>query len=171
MHLFRHGREPHAVLLYNTKSADTVIPAAVFHPLIDDKQTFDIVATVWLRTNDSSSESTISESTLPAQKAIFTWKVFQGLTLKDKSIHTTVNYTSTNRNIVCFLLYLTILTYIPPPARTLILKPMIHEPPSSSYRPRLLYSIISEIIQVGEMKKSSFLHSDPGRIYLLFPPI
>ena len=91
VNLFHLGREPHAALLYKTKSADTVDPAAVVRPLIDEKQTFDIVATVWLRTNDSSSESAIS--TLPAQKAIFTGKVFQGLTLKDKAIHTTVNYT------------------------------------------------------------------------------
>jgi hypothetical protein len=92
VNLFHLGQEPHAALLYKTESAaDTVDPAAVVRPLIDEKQTFDIVATVWLRTNDSSSESTIS--TLPAQKAIFTGKVFQGLTLKDKGIHTTVNYT------------------------------------------------------------------------------
>jgi hypothetical protein len=83
-----HGREPHAALLYKPKSAETIDPAAVVRPLIDEKQTFDIVATVWLRTNDSSFEST-----LPAQKPIFTGKVFQGLTLKDKGIHTTVNYT------------------------------------------------------------------------------
>ena len=76
---------------------------------------------------------------------------------------------STNGNIVCFLLHLTILAYTPPPARTLISKPMIYEPTSSSYRPRLLYSIISVIIQVGETKKSSFLHSGPGRMYLLPP--
>jgi hypothetical protein len=88
---FHHAREPHAALLYKAKSTDTVDPAAVVRPLIDEKQTFDIVATVWLRTNDSSSESAIS--TLPAEKVIFTGKVFQNLTLKDKKIFKTVNYT------------------------------------------------------------------------------
>ena len=163
---FHHGREPDAALLYKPKSAGTIDPAAVVRPLIDEKQTFDIVATVWLRTNDSSSEST-----LPAQKPIFTGKVFQGLTLKDKGIHTTVNYTVPTEILYVFFLHLTILAYILRPARTLISKPTIYEPPSSSYQPHLLYSIISVIIQVGKTKKSSFLHSDPGRMYLLFPPI
>jgi hypothetical protein len=80
--------EHHTPLLYKTKSVGTVDPALVVRPLIDEKKTFDIVATVWVRTNNSSSRST-----LPAEKAIFTKKVFQGLTLKDKDIHTTVNYT------------------------------------------------------------------------------
>jgi hypothetical protein len=84
-------REPNAAMLYKTSADTPVDPAAVVRPLIDEKHTFDIVATVWLRTNNSSPESTIS--TLPAEKAIFTGKVFEGLTLKDKSIHTTVNYT------------------------------------------------------------------------------
>ena len=77
---------------------------------------------------------------------------------------------STNRNIVCFLLYpATHLTYILPPARTSILIAMICEPPSSSYRLHLLYSIISVTFQLGETKKSCFLLSDPGRMYLFFP--
>ena len=97
--LFHHGREPHAALLYKIKSANTVDPAAVVRPLIDEKQTFDIVATVWLRTNESDSSS---EST-PAQKAIFTGKVFQGLTLKDKGIHTTVNYSVPTEILYVFL--------------------------------------------------------------------
>lgn len=93
MNWILYWREPYATLLYKPKSADTMHPSprAVVRPLIDEKQTFDIVATVWLQTNDSSSESTIS--TLPAQKAIFTGKVFHGMTLRDKSVHTTVNYT------------------------------------------------------------------------------
>ena len=45
---------------------------------------------------------------------------------------------------------------------------MIYEPPSSSYRLHLLYSIISVIILVRELKKPSFLRSDTGRMYLLF---
>jgi hypothetical protein len=85
------GREPNAAMLYKTSADTPVNPADVVRPLIDEKQTFDIVATVWLRTNDSSSESIIS--TLPAEKAIFTGKVFEGLTLKDKGRHTIVNYT------------------------------------------------------------------------------
>ena len=89
---FHLNREPHAAFLYKSESAGTVDPAAVVRPLIDEKQTFDIVATVWLRTNDSNSESS-TISTLPVQKAIFTEKIFQGLTLKDKGIQTTVNYT------------------------------------------------------------------------------
>lgn len=102
LNLIQHGREPYAALLYKPKSADTVDPSpgAVVRPLIDEKQTFDIVATVWLRTNDLSSESTIS--TLPAQKVIFTGKVFQGLTLKDKSVHTTVNYTVSTEILYVF---------------------------------------------------------------------
>ena len=94
VNLIHHGREPHAAMLYKANSPDTADPSpgAVVRPLIDEKQTFDIVATVWLRTNDSSSsESTISS--LPVQKAIFTGTIFHGLTLKDKSIHTIVNYT------------------------------------------------------------------------------
>ena len=91
VNFFHLGREPNAALLYKTSADTPVDPAAVVRPLIDEKQTFDIVATVWLRTNDSSSESTIS--TLPAEKAIFTGKIFEGLTLKDRGIHTTVNYT------------------------------------------------------------------------------
>ena len=103
MNLIHHGREPHAALLYKPKSADAVDPGpgTVVRPLIDEKQTFDIVATVWLRTNDSISESTIS--TLPEQKPIFTAKVFQGLTLKHKSIHTTVNYTVPTEVLYVFL--------------------------------------------------------------------
>ena len=147
VNFFRHWREPHATLLYETKSADTVDPAAVVRPLIDEKQTFDIVATVWLRTNDSSSESTISM--LPAQKAIFTGKVFQGLTLKDKGIQTTVNYTVSTEILYVFVLYPTIhLAYILLPARILISKPMIYEPLLSSYRLHLLHSIILVIILV-----------------------
>ena len=106
LRLFHHGREPHAALLYKTKFADTVDPAAVVRPLIDEKQTFDIVATVWLRTNDSSSESTTSISTLPAQKVIFTGKVFRGLTLKDKGIQATVNYTVPTEILYAFVLYI-----------------------------------------------------------------
>ena len=96
-------RERHATLLYKPKSADAVDPnpGAVVRPLIDEKQKFDIVATVWLRTNDSNSESTIS--TLPAETAIFTGKVFHGLTLKDKSIHTTVNYIVPTEILYVFL--------------------------------------------------------------------
>ena len=103
MNLIHHGREPHAALLYKPKSADAADPGpeTVVRPLIDEKQTFDIVATVWLRTNDSSYESTIS--TLPEQKPIFTGKVFQGLTLKHKSIHTTVNYTVPTEVLYVFL--------------------------------------------------------------------
>ena len=72
VNLFHHGREPHAALLYKPKSTDAVDPSsgAVFRPLIDEKQTFDIVATVWLQTNDSDSESTILM--LPAETPIFT---------------------------------------------------------------------------------------------------
>ena len=87
---FHHIREPYTSLLYKSNTVNPS-PRAVVRPLIDEKQTFDIVATVWLRTNDLSSGSTTSP--LPAEKAIFTGKVFQGLTLKQKSIHTTVNYT------------------------------------------------------------------------------
>ena len=100
--MIHRGREPHAPLLYKPNSSDPLDPGpgAVVRPLIDEKQTFDIVATVWLRTNDSSTESTIS--TLPAQKAIFTAKVFQGLTLKHKSVHTTVNYTVSTEILYVF---------------------------------------------------------------------
>ena len=100
VNLFHHWREPHATLLYKTKSGDAVDPAAVVRPLIDEKQTFDMVATVWLRTNDPSSEFTIS--TLPAEKVIFTKKVFQGLTLKDKGIHATVKYTVPTKILYVF---------------------------------------------------------------------
>ena len=113
MNLFHNWREPHALLLYKNKSRDMVDPAAVVRPLIDEKQTFDIVATVWLRTNNSSSDSTIS--TIPPQKAIFTEKVFQGLTLKDKGIRKTVNYKVPTEILYVFFLYPTIhLPYILP---------------------------------------------------------
>lgn len=97
--LNRFHSEHHTFLLYTNKSVGTVDPALVVRPLIDEKQTFDIVATVWLRTNNSSSGSK-----LPTEKAIFTRKVFQGLTLKDKDIHTTVNYTVPTEILYVFLL-------------------------------------------------------------------
>ncbi|KAF8811336.1 hypothetical protein BYT27DRAFT_7161118 [Phlegmacium glaucopus] len=91
--------EPHKALLHKTNSGDPVV-----RPLIDEKQTFDIVATVWLRTNDSSSGSDNLDqkldananngivSTLPTERAIFTETVFKGLRLKDKEIRATVKY-------------------------------------------------------------------------------
>ena len=88
----RMSELPHAALLYKPNSStDLVDPATVIRPLIDEKQTFDIVATIWLRTSDSSSGFAIS--TLPTEMAIFTGTVFRGLRLKDKDIHATVNYT------------------------------------------------------------------------------
>ena len=75
-YLFHRMSElPQAALLYKINSStDLVDPATVIRPLIDDKQTFDVVATIWLRTSDSSSGSAIS--TLPTEKAIFTGTVF-----------------------------------------------------------------------------------------------
>ena len=168
VNMYRLKQEPHASLLYKTKSGDIVDPAAVIRPLIDEKQTFDIVATVWLRTNDDSSSGSADVSTLPVEKAIFTGKVFQGLTLKDKGIHTTVNYTVPTEILyvtffLLFLQYSSSLTFLL--ARTTISKTTTYEPPLSSYRLHLLFSITSPITRVGETKESLFLHSDPGRMY------
>lgn len=110
VNMFHHMREPHDALLYKNKSVDPVDPAMVVRPLIDAKQKFDIVATVWLRKNDSSSGSAIS--TLPAEEAIFTGTVFQGLTLKDKDIHKTVKYTVPTEILYVFFCPTSHLLYI-----------------------------------------------------------
>lgn len=84
-------------------------PQDVVRPLIDNNQTFDIIATVWLRTEQNTTANDIVETyqenwnnagagykkwTTGAlrERAIFSKTIFTGLTLKDKQLTTSVDF-------------------------------------------------------------------------------
>ncbi|KDR66890.1 hypothetical protein GALMADRAFT_232295 [Galerina marginata CBS 339.88] len=93
---YRSARDPHRAL-YQDPSLP-YRPEDVVRPLIDTNQTFDIVATVWLRKeSETQGELTTAPSDLVRddgfglfESAIYTETVFHGLRLKDKNIKTSL---------------------------------------------------------------------------------
>lgn len=83
-------------------------PNDVVKPLVDSNQTFDVVATVWLRQPiDTTLEGWhgAEGSKLLAEEAIYSDTIFRGLHLKDKNIRAAVNL-SIPTEILCVLFYM-----------------------------------------------------------------
>lgn len=64
----------------------------VVRPLIDNNQTFDVIATVWLRTEQDPGADDLAQPNEMPEKAIFSQTIFTGLTLKDKQLTTSVDF-------------------------------------------------------------------------------
>ena len=83
---------PHKWMYHNATLEEVKNRRSVVQPLIGATQTFDIVATVWIREpgdeskNEESKGDGIVESVtaLPRETSLFSDVVFRGLTLKDK---------------------------------------------------------------------------------------
>ncbi|KAG6826502.1 hypothetical protein H0H92_015575 [Tricholoma furcatifolium] len=72
-------------------SEDVTNRAAVVKPLISRQQTFDIAATVWLRTRADDGNTANEEKR--EEEALFSDIIFRGVHLSDRNLHTTVNFT------------------------------------------------------------------------------
>ncbi|KAF8815502.1 hypothetical protein BYT27DRAFT_7249163 [Phlegmacium glaucopus] len=91
------AKDPHRSL-YQDLTA-TYGQQDVVHPLVDANQTFDIVATVWLRA-DREPPANVTKDGTPVwrdplalvETAIFTETIFRGLRLRDKNVKTAVNF-------------------------------------------------------------------------------
>ncbi|KAF8962873.1 hypothetical protein BDZ97DRAFT_1920205 [Flammula alnicola] len=89
--MFNFLQGPHNALYQDPKTHYK--PHEVVRLLIDSNQTFDIVATIWLRTSGQSTLDSKGERSGPLTKeAISTDTVFRGLQLKDKNVRTSVNF-------------------------------------------------------------------------------
>ncbi|CAA7264536.1 unnamed protein product [Cyclocybe aegerita] len=84
------GRAPHWQYYYkgDEKSANM---GDVVRPLIDGNQSFDIMATVWLRSDDSTSEPNSKDSSL-IENLVFSDIIFRGLRHRDRNVRTSVQY-------------------------------------------------------------------------------
>ncbi|KAG6825135.1 hypothetical protein H0H92_004599 [Tricholoma furcatifolium] len=112
--LFNEFTAPHKALYY--KSATQIVTntnrAAVVRPLVDSEQTFDLAATVWLRTSkdathvggiyvtpeaeaveDAEQQAKRAANVGLEEHALFSDIIFRGVRLSDKNLHTTVNLT------------------------------------------------------------------------------
>ncbi|KAG6825244.1 hypothetical protein H0H92_004300 [Tricholoma furcatifolium] len=104
---------PHEVLYYKsaTQTVTNINRVAVVRPLVDREQTFDLAATVWLRTSKEATHiggiyaaegaEAVEDAELEAggavngveEQALFSDIIFRGVRLSDKNLHTTVNFT------------------------------------------------------------------------------
>ncbi|KAG6826503.1 hypothetical protein H0H92_015576 [Tricholoma furcatifolium] len=104
---------PHKALYYNsaTQTVTNINRATVVRPLVDSEQTFDLAATVWLRTSKDAThvdgiyvtrgEKAVEDAEHEAEgvvngleeQALFSDIIFRGVRLSDKNLHTTVNFT------------------------------------------------------------------------------
>lgn len=80
---------PHRALYHKADSAQPQELTAVVQPLIDEKQRFDIFATIWLRV---PSKNLDGDTDLTEEIVIFEDTVFKGVGLKDKTHHSIINY-------------------------------------------------------------------------------
>ncbi|KAJ3507413.1 hypothetical protein NLJ89_g6317 [Agrocybe chaxingu] len=84
------GRAPHWQYYY--KGDEKIANMGdVVRPLINQNQTFDIMATVWLRSDDGTSEANSKDSSL-LEELVFSDIIFRGLRHRDRNIHTSVQY-------------------------------------------------------------------------------
>jgi hypothetical protein len=92
------AKDPHRALYQDLRV--TYGPEDVVHPLVDADQTFDIVATVWLRTDPREPAPNVTKDGTPVwhdpsalvETAIFTETVFRGLQLRDKNVKAAVKF-------------------------------------------------------------------------------
>jgi len=93
-----HSKHPHRALYQDLTVKYG--PGDVVRPLVDANQTFDIVATVWLRTGPREPAANVTKDGTPVwhdplalvETAIFTETVFRGLRLRDKNVKAAVKF-------------------------------------------------------------------------------
>ncbi|KAG6840561.1 hypothetical protein C0991_005837 [Blastosporella zonata] len=93
--------------MYLKSGTENIKNQAVVQPLIDRQKTFDLAATVWLRTSkdashingtyaskgDTASADIDEEVEHLTEESLFSDIIFRGVKLSDKNLHTTVNFT------------------------------------------------------------------------------
>ena len=103
-HLLAQLLEPHSALYQNATLDGVSSRATVVQPLITRDQTFDIVATVWLRSSETKGHGEPVEGqgvevseTMQAPEVLetplYSDIAFRGLTLTQKSVFSTINFT------------------------------------------------------------------------------
>jgi hypothetical protein len=94
---------PHRALYQNASLDEVPNRALVVQPLIDRDQTFDIAATVWLRSGESigheaaeareTRQGTIETPAEVLESPLYSDIIFRGLHLTDKNVFSIVNFT------------------------------------------------------------------------------
>ncbi|KAG6907293.1 hypothetical protein DXG01_009486 [Tephrocybe rancida] len=95
---------PHAGQFHDFAIESVKNPATVVQPLVDRHKTFDLAATVWIRTSRASHLDGISKGGKASaegvelvdhleEEPLFSDIIFRGVRLSDKNLHTTVNFT------------------------------------------------------------------------------
>lgn len=83
--------KPHPQLYANT-TADKADWSKVVRPLLEEQTKFDIVATVWAKTpGERKGDEGLEGSAPDGEQVLFEGVVFNGVTLQDKHVHTTVD--------------------------------------------------------------------------------
>ncbi|KAF8992166.1 hypothetical protein BDQ17DRAFT_1546592 [Cyathus striatus] len=83
---YKNIRSPHASIYQNATLDKILNRTSVIQPMIDEKQKFDIVASVWVRDGPISEENEAV-----TEKLLFSDIVFRDVTLKDKGVMNEVN--------------------------------------------------------------------------------
>ncbi|KAF9466790.1 hypothetical protein BDZ94DRAFT_1319290 [Collybia nuda] len=106
--VLQYGSDPHRALYQNSSLEDVKDRGSVVQPLISREETFDIAATVWLRsgegighaafipddkTNKNDTENDESPNELDVlETPLFSGTVFHGVRLTDKNVFATIKY-------------------------------------------------------------------------------
>lgn len=105
--LLQYGSSPHRALYQNATLAEVKNRGSVVQPLISKEQSFDIAATVWLRSAEGVGHAAFTpdkktgkdNTTVRAPSEgdvqeipLFSDIVFRGVRLTDKAVFATINY-------------------------------------------------------------------------------